>query len=104
MSTCVHPLMPANQPLNEYTLMPTHMRHTFDVSELQDIQLAEPFSFTKGCRTMKIDAGRDGWRDVFRFGTLLFDVEKDPAQEHPLDDPVIEKRMTEFVDKVDAGE
>ncbi|TFG73046.1 MAG: sulfatase [Anaerolineales bacterium] len=94
------PAAPANQPLNEYTLMPAHMRHTFDVSELQDIRLAEPFSFTKGCRTMKIDAGRDGWRDVFRFGNLLFDMEKDPAQEHPLEDPVIEKRMIELLIKL----
>jgi arylsulfatase A-like enzyme len=87
------PAAPENQPLYEYTLMPTHMRHTFEVSELQDIQLAEPFPFTKGCRTMKIDAGRDGWRDVFRFGSLLFDMENDPAQEHPLVDPAVEKRM-----------
>lgn len=36
-----------NQPLFEYTLMPTHMRCMFSVVELQDIQLAEPFSFTK---------------------------------------------------------
>lgn len=94
------PATPANQPLNEYTLMPTHMRHTFAVSELQDIGLSEPFRFTKGCRTMKIDAGRDGWRDIFRFGNLLFDVEQDPAQEHPLDDPVIEKRMIDLMVKL----
>jgi len=31
------------------------------------------------------------------FGTLLFDLEKDPAQERPLNDPVIEKKMTEHL-------
>ncbi len=45
---------PDNTPLYEYTLMPTHMRKIFGVDELQDIELQEPFSFTKGCRTMKI--------------------------------------------------
>jgi hypothetical protein len=94
------PVKPQNQPLHEYTLMPTHMRHTFGVSELQDIGLAEPFSFTKGCRTMKIDAGRDGWRDIFKFGTMLFDLETDPAQENPIEDPVVEKRMIELLVKL----
>ena len=94
------PAKPENQPLYEYTLMPTHMRHAFNVSELQDIQLAEPFSFTKGCRIMKINAGRDGWRDVFRFGTLLFDLEKDPAQENPIHEPEVEERMVKLLIKL----
>ncbi|MFC1582464.1 sulfatase [Planctomycetota bacterium] len=82
---------PDNQPLEEYTLMPTHMRHTFDVDELQDVRLAEPFAFTKGCRTMKIK-GRS-WRNPYDFGHMLFDLEKDPAQENPVKNPEIEKRM-----------
>ncbi|MCL7453575.1 MAG: hypothetical protein M8467_11070, partial [Anaerolineae bacterium] len=27
------------------------------------------------------------------FGTLLFDLERDPKQEHPLDDPQVEAMM-----------
>jgi arylsulfatase A-like enzyme len=87
------PARPENTPLYEYTLMPTHMRHTFAVDELQDIQLAEPFDFTKGCRTMKIDARGSGWRDIHRFGTMLFDLKHDPKQEHPIEDPEVEARM-----------
>jgi len=94
------PVKPENQPLYEYTLMPTHMLHLFPVSELQDIQLADPFSFTKGCRMMKIDATRDGWRGAFRFGSMLFDLEQDPAQEHPLDDPAVEKHMIDLMVKL----
>ncbi|MBN1136517.1 MAG: sulfatase [Anaerolineae bacterium] len=94
------PARPENRPLYDYTLMPTHMRHTFGVDELQDIQLAEPFSFTKGCRTMKIAAGRDGWRDVHRFGTLLFDLQADPAQEHPIADPQVERRMVALLTRL----
>jgi arylsulfatase A-like enzyme len=85
---------PANEqniPLYEYTLMPTHMRAPFGVDELQDIELAEPFEFTKGCRTMKI-AGR-GWRNPFEFGTVLYDLETDPKQENPIEDAEIEEKM-----------
>jgi len=88
---------PANaesKPLYNYTHMPTHMRHTFGVQELQDIQLAEPFSFTKGCRTMKIASS--GWRvrEDFR-RTMLFDLATDPEQKRPLQDAAVEKRMIE---------
>ena len=85
------PVHADNSPLYEYTLMPTHMRHRFTVEELQDITLAEPFSFTKGCRTMKI-AGRS-WATAHTFGTLLFDLENDPEQLHPIHDSAVEERM-----------
>ena len=89
------PANPANKPLYEYTLMPTHMRNPFSVDELENIELAEPFSFTKGCRTMKIEA-RPGI-DPYEFGTMLFDLKADPAQENPLDNPVVEKRMSNYL-------
>ena len=85
---------PDNLPLYEYTLMPTHMRRTFETEELQNIELHEPFSFTKGCRTMKIE-GNQRWADHFRFGTLLFDMKNDPKQEHPLQDEAVEQMMIE---------
>jgi arylsulfatase A-like enzyme len=84
-----------NAPLYEYTLMPTHMRHTFEPEELRDIRLAEPFPFTKGCRVMKI--GARSWINSHRFGTLLFDIEGDPAQERPLNDPAAERRMLDHL-------
>ena len=85
------PTGPSNEPLYEYTHMPTHMDHSFAVEELQDIRLAEPFSFTKGCRTMKI-RGRS-WVNPYEFGTLLFDLQSDPKQEHPIKDPEVEQHM-----------
>lgn len=86
-----------NWPLYEYTLMPTHMRHTFEVEELQDTVMAPPFGFTKGCPVMKISARRSGWTDMHRFGTLLFDLQNDPKQEHPIDDPEIEAHMVRLL-------
>ncbi|QPZ38381.1 sulfatase [Paramicrobacterium chengjingii] len=82
---------PDNAPLEEYTLMPTHMRGRFAPAEFTDMELAKPFSFTKGVRTLKL-TGR-AQVNPYTFGTLLFDLESDPAQEHPLDDPDQELRM-----------
>ena len=80
-----------NSPLYNYTLMPTHMRNPFSVDELQDLELAEPFRFTKGCRTLKIDA--KSWWNGFEHGTRLYDLESDPGQEQPLQQPSVEKRL-----------
>ncbi len=85
------PVHPDNTPLFEYTLMPTHMRERFAVSELQDISLSEPFSFTQGVRLLKI-AGR-ALRNTYIFGTMLFDLATDPTQEHPIINDEIELKM-----------
>jgi hypothetical protein len=73
--------------------MPSHMRSMFSVAELQNIQLQDPFAFTKGCRTMKI--ARRMPIDFYRYGTLLFDVGADPQQQRPINHPEIEQRMIE---------
>ena len=89
------PVRPDNRPCFDYTLMPTHMRHTFDVKELQDIELAGPFEFTKGCRLMRIPARL--WADAHTFGHMLFDLQADPRQESPIRDPAVEQRMTKLM-------
>jgi arylsulfatase A-like enzyme len=85
-----------NGPLYEYTHMPTHMRRTFTADEMRTMEgLADPFSFTKGCRTMKIPSR--GWSVRHQFHTMLFDLQTDPAQNTPIDDPAAEKRMIELM-------
>jgi hypothetical protein len=84
-----------NQPLFEYTLMPAHMRNAFGVAELQDVRLADPFAFTQGCRTMRIVARP--WINAHQFGTMLFDLQADPAQDRPITDPAVEGRMVEHM-------
>ncbi|MBC9727264.1 sulfatase [Streptomyces sp. TRM68367] len=85
------PATPGNRPLLEHTLMPTHMRGRFAPEELRGAELAEPFSFTKGVPTLRVD----GWTfmDPHAFGTLLFDLEADPDQQRPLADDDLERRM-----------
>ena len=84
-----------NRPLFEYTLMPTHMRARFFVDELRDFELADPFTFTKDVKTMKIPAAPAG--NPAAYGTLLYDLVEDPDQKNPLNDPELERRMAELL-------
>lgn len=94
------PVSADNTPLYEYTLMPAHMRSMFSPEELQNIGLAEPFPFTKGCRTMKISCRQAIGGDAHSFGTMLFDLEKDPQQQNAIQDPFIEEHMLEITKKL----
>jgi arylsulfatase A-like enzyme len=87
------PKSPANEPLYEYTLMPTHMARTFSVEEVHKMEgLQEPFTFTKGCKTMKIRS-RSPKTDEALLKTMLFDIDRDPGQESPKSDPKCEEKM-----------
>ena len=89
------PAGPGNGPLFEYTLMPTHMREMFSVEELQGtIELAEPFTFTKGCRTLRIPARVSPLPELpGGQSAILFDLERDPGQERGYRDPEEEAEM-----------
>ncbi|MHA2180752.1 MAG: sulfatase [Promethearchaeota archaeon] len=86
------PTNPFNKPLYDYTLMPTHMRGFFSLNELKTVELADPFSFTKGLKLMRIDT-RLRYVNPYIFGSLLFDLHDDPHQEHPIINAEIEKKM-----------
>ncbi|WP_281242095.1 sulfatase [Ruania alba] len=76
--------------LHDYTIMPTRMRGRFSVDDLAGLELAEPFTFTKGLRTLRVPAEA---HPACSFGTLLFDLTADPRQQTPITDPEIEHRM-----------
>jgi hypothetical protein len=77
--------------------MPAHMRGPFSVEEMQRLEtLAEPFGFTKGCRTMKIPCNQKRVKiDLDK--TMLFDLQADPKQESPIDEPVVEQTMIDHL-------
>ena len=79
-----------DMPVYEYTLMPTHMRQMFQPSEFENMELAGPFSFTKGCKVMKIKKA-DKMGDTTSFGTMLFDLEN--GQDTQIHDEATEVRM-----------
>lgn len=89
------PATPENQPLYEYTLMPTHLGKTFEVSELKDLSLAGPFSFTKDCKLIKVPGRPQNQADTtkYRFETELFDLDNDYGQLQPIEDAMVEQRM-----------
>ncbi len=91
------PAQPENTPLYEYTLMPTHMQHTFAVEEFQGTEMHPGFRFTKGCPVMKIPARRGWWPPDPETSNCLFDTAADPRQQHPLHDPAIEARMIDHL-------
>ncbi len=87
--------------INQYTLMPTHIKSLFSVAELRDAELAGPFGFTKGLRLLKVPSDerspyyhRQGAGVQIDCTTRLFDLAEDPAQLHPLDNAEAEDRMT----------
>lgn len=82
------PINPDGGPLNEYTLMPCHMDSMFTPKELQEIELVEPFSFTKECKTLKIPVKESFFmKNAYDMGNLLFDLQIDPEQNTLIDDP-----------------
>ncbi len=95
----------SNQPLHNYTLMPTDMRTLWAPERFRGAALAEPFAFTKECPTLKCRAGGK-WGKAPEHGTHLWDVSEDPAQTQPLDDPDTEQRlirqMVELMRECDA--
>ncbi|MEG1475689.1 MAG: hypothetical protein RSC10_08050, partial [Longicatena sp.] len=74
-----------------YTLMPMYMTRRIPVNQLKDMQLVEPFSFTKECKVLKIK-GSDKY-GVSKFGNLLYDIKADPLQLHPIQNEKIETMM-----------
>lgn len=97
------PVDAANSPLEEHTLMPTHMRGRFTPAELADLDLAEPFGFTKGVRILRMP-GRT-FVNPYPHGTLLHDLSTDPEQRTPLVDDAVELRMaTLMVELMRANE
>ncbi len=80
-----------NGPLYNYTLMPAHMRELFAVEEFDGLELAAPFSFSKGCSLMRTQVKRASTQH--EYGNLLFDQERDPRQGEPLEDAGLEERM-----------
>lgn len=87
-----------NTPLFEYTLMPTHIKSRFSVTELKEAKFVKGFSFTKECNVLKIPV--KGFNQHFRFGTRLYDVLTDSKQTDTLINYEIEKYMIEGMRKI----
>ena len=85
------PISEDNKPCFEYTLMPTDMNSRKPLAQLKAATLADPFPFTKELPVLKLPASAHF--SAYRFGDMLFDVEHDPLQLHPLQDSQKEKEL-----------
>lgn len=89
--------------LYNYTLVPLHMFEPFSTDELVNMEkeMTGEFSFTKGIPLMKIPAedmtSPDNtcyqYSHHMKYGDLLYDLQKDPAENCPLHEEATEKRM-----------
>lgn len=97
-----------NAPLYNYTHMCTRMERRYKIEELQGdgISLAEPFTFTKNCKTLRIHCPgnfeiRKGiFINPYEYGSTLYDVENDPEEKTPLNDPGAEEKMIKLMAKL----
>lgn len=87
----------SNQPLFEYTLMPAPFSVSFSIEALRQSEFVEPFSFTKGLRTLRVPGTPFYHASPWSFGSLLFDLQADPGQHHPMVDDELELRMAQLL-------
>src|SRR5690554_1482781 len=87
MRSCIHS---SNQPLFEYTLMPTMMRGFFPEKNLNESVLSNEFSFTKGMPVLKVPTM--SFFSPYRYGHKLFDLSEDYEQKHPVQHIELEKK------------
>lgn len=86
-------------PIYEYTQMPTHMNRRFAVEEMRTMELAQPFTFTKGTPVMRIVPDRVMFESKLK-EDMLFDLERDPREEHPIADGAVSRRLTEALTEI----
>ena len=86
--------------LNQYTLMPLHMKEFFSIEELQEAKLIESMPFSRSAPVLKIPAtpkspfySHQGPGTLKDTESALFDLLADPLQNHPLDDAPVLQRM-----------
>lgn len=104
-----------NKPLYQYTLMPMHIKKMISKEELlqADRTLYDKFEFNDHVPVLRIPVDERYDRKKYykysehaKYGSLLFDIEKDPLQLHPLEDPSVTdgllKKMVKLMKDSDA--
>ncbi|MBT9776738.1 sulfatase-like hydrolase/transferase [Clostridium sp. MCC353] len=102
-----------NQPLYQYTLMPSHIMKPMALEEIKQASLYPGFEFNDYTPVLKIpvDERYDKkayyrYSDHMKYGSLLFNRKEDPQQLHPIEDEELEtryaRRMTELMEENEA--
>lgn len=92
------------QEIYQYTVMPTHITRPFTPEELSGATLAPPFGWTKSVPLLKVPVierspmyNNYGPGAIIESDTRLYDLDSDPRQETPLDEPAAEARMVGYM-------
>ena len=97
--------------LNEYTLMPQHMRSSFSLDELKTATITPPFEFTQEVSILKFKALNKAKRIPLEGGHLetesaLYNLKLDPEQKNPIFDEVklasFKKELSTHLKNLDA--
>ena len=98
-----------HQEIYQYTVMPTHIFALFTPEELAGASLAEPFSFTKGAKLLRVPVidrspmyNNYGPGAFIESDTRLYDLASDPGQDKPIHDDAQEKRLVRLMAKLMA--
>jgi arylsulfatase A-like enzyme len=98
----LYPREPFEADLFQYTLMPTHMRSFFEPEEFRAAEVTQ-LPFTRGYPVWRLPVQRDAKANMVRryplleAKTALFDLQQDPSQRHPIDDPAVETRIRKSI-------
>jgi arylsulfatase A-like enzyme len=89
---------------HQYTLMPTHMKSFFSGEELAEASHHAAFDFTKGLKVLKVPLipgtpshAAHGPGRIVEGQTVLFDLDRDPGQDHPIRDQATEARLRDAI-------
>jgi arylsulfatase A-like enzyme len=100
----------ASQEVYQYTMMPTHLNTPFTPDELAAATLAPAFGFTKGVPLLKVPVVETspmyrnyGPGALLDKETVLFDLETDPDQLHPVSDAALKARLEHVVTRLMAA-
>jgi arylsulfatase A-like enzyme len=87
-----------------YTTLPVQHYHGLD--HLKEATFCDNLPFSQGVPMYKIPQWSHRHRDAPQRKAILFDLETDPQQNHPLHEPALEKQLTdkllEVLKRVDA--
>ena len=93
-----YPLPDADE-LNQYTLMPMNMRSYFEAVEFGDARAVAALPFTRGYPLWRLPVRANARANMTRryplleARTVIYDLDADPAQTTPVDDPALEARL-----------
>lgn len=83
-----------NKPLKTYFLMPTELFHRFPADKMKNLELVPGRASTKDVPVLRMEANMVMFPDfMYKYGTLLYDLSRDPHENFPINDSKLENQM-----------